>query len=186
MSDMTKSTKGDGAMSKQITQFLNWPSLRELLVHYLSPSLRIMLLMILVCGIAYPIVLVFIGKYALPYQSNGSLITLDGKTIGSKLIAQQFNSTKFFHSRPSADSASTVDPDITPENAFAQASNVSKATGILYNVLETLINLNVERNKITNALFFAPEYVNVLEVNLELIKQYPEHYQEFLGNLQRR
>ncbi|HEY7573402.1 MAG TPA: potassium-transporting ATPase subunit C, partial [Nitrososphaeraceae archaeon] len=121
-----------------------------------------------------------------PYQSNGSLITLDGKTIGSKLIAQQFNSTKFFHSRPSADSASTVDPHITPENAFAQASNVSKATGIPYNVLQTLINLNVERNKITNGLFFAPEYVNVLEVNLELIKQYPEHYQEFLGNLQRR
>ena len=181
---MTKSTKEDGAVSKNIlAQFLSWSSLRELLVDYLPPSIKVMLLMIL---IAYPIVLVFIGKYALPYQSNGSLITLDGKIIGSKLIAQQFNSTKFFHSRPSADSASTVDPHITPENAFAQVSNVSKATGIPHNVLETLINLNIERNKITNALFFAPDYVNVLEVNLELVKQYPEHYEEFLNNLQRR
>jgi len=145
-----------------------------------------MLLMILVVGIAYPIFLVFIGKYTLPYQSNGSLITLDGKIIGSKLIAQEFKSTKFFHSRPSADSASTVDPHITPENAFDQVSNVSKATGIPHNVLETIINLNIERNKITNGLFFAPQYVNVLEVNLELVKQYPEHYQEFLSNLQRR
>jgi len=186
MSNMTKGTKEDGAVSNLLTQFLNWSSLRDLFSYYLSPSLRIMLLMILILGIAYPVVLVFIGKYALPYQSNGSLITLDGKIIGSKLIAQQFISTKFFHSRPSADSASTVDPHITPENAFAQAYNVSKATGIRYNVLQTLINLNIERNKITNGLFFAPEYVNVLEVNLELVKQYPEHYQEFLGNLQRR
>jgi K+-transporting ATPase ATPase C chain len=187
MSDMSKSTKENVGVNKNIlARFLGWSSLKGLLVDYLSPSIRVMLLMLLIGGIAYPIVLVFIGKYALPYQSNGSLLTLDGKIIGSKLIAQQFNSTKFFHSRPSADSASTVDPHITPENAFAQASNVSKATGIPYNVLQTLINLNVERNKITNGLFFAPEYVNVLEVNLDLVKQYPEHYQEFLSNLQRR
>ncbi|HEY7570112.1 MAG TPA: potassium-transporting ATPase subunit C [Nitrososphaeraceae archaeon] len=161
-------------------------SLREIVTHYLSSSLRIMLLMIVVTGIAYPIILVLIGEYTLPYQSTGSILTLNGKIIGSKLIAQEFKSAKFFHSRPPSDSASTVDPHITPENAFDQVSNVSKATGIPHNVLETLINLNIERNKITNGLFFAPQYVNVLEVNLDLVKQYPEHYQEFLSNLQRR
>ena len=31
-----------------------------------------------------------------------------------------------------------------------------------------------------NLLAFAPNYVNVLEVNLELLKQYPELYSEFL------
>ena len=31
-------------------------------------------------------------------------------------------------------------------------------------------------NKITNAIFFAPNYVNVLEVNIELVNQYPEVY----------
>ena len=156
-------------------------SLRELFADYLSSSLRIMLLMILVTGIAYPIILVLIGVYTMPYQSTGSLLTLNGKIIGSKLIAQEFKSAKFFHTRPPTDSASTVDPHITPENAFTQVSNVSKATGIPHNVLETLINLNIERNKITNGLFFAPQYVNVLEVNLDLVKQYPEHYQEFLN-----
>ena len=161
-------------------------SLRELFANYLSSSLRIMLLMILVTGIAYPIILVLIGVYTMPYQSTGSLLTLNGKIIGSKLIAQEFKSAKFFHTRPPTDSASTVDPHITPENAFTQVSNVSKATGIPHNALETLINLNIERNKITNGLFFAPQYVNVLEVNLDLVKQYPEHYQEFLNNLNRR
>ncbi len=177
MSGTTKSTK-DGIITGS--------SLRELFADYLSSSLRIMLLMILVTGIAYPIILVLIGVYTMPYQSTGSLLTLNGKIIGSKLIAQEFKSAKFFHTRPPTDSASTVDPHITPENAFTQVSNVSKATGIPHNVLETLINLNIERNKITNGLFFAPQYVNVLEVNLDLVEQYPEHYQEFLNNLNRR
>jgi potassium-transporting ATPase KdpC subunit len=39
-----------------------------------------------------------------------------------------------------------------------------------------LLNLNIEQNKVTNALFFAPDYVNVLQVNLELVNQYPEVY----------
>ena len=139
--------------------------------------------MILVVGIGYPILLVLIGEVTLPFQSNGSLLTLDGKIVGSKLIAQEFKSPKFFHSRPSSDSASTVDPHITPDNAIAQVSNVSKATGIPQNTIRTLIELNIERNKVSNALVFAPQYVNVLEVNLDLVRQYPEHYTEFLKNI---
>ena len=71
--------------------------------------------MIIATGIAYPLLLVMIGEVALPFQSNGSLITLDGKVVGSKLIAQEFKSDKFFHSRPAANSTSGVDPHITPE-----------------------------------------------------------------------
>lgn len=159
--------------------------LRELFDQNIKPCLKVVGLMILVVGIAYPVILVVIGEFALPYQSSGSLLTLHGKVVGSKLIAQEFKSPKFFHSRPASDSASTVDPHITHENAFAQVSNVSKATGIPHNVLETLIDLNVERNKVSNALVFAPQYVNVLEVNLDLIRQYPEHYHEFLINMAR-
>ena len=163
----------------------NMRPLRELFDQNIKPCLKVVGLMILVVGIAYPVILVVIGQFALPYQSSGSLLTFHGKIVGSKLIAQKFKSPKFFHSRPASDSASTVDPHITPENAFAQVSNISKATGIPHNVLETLIDLNIERNKITNALVFAPQYVNVLEVNLDLIRQYPEHYHEFLINMDR-
>jgi K+-transporting ATPase ATPase C chain len=148
----------------------------------LSPAIKVVLLMLVVTGIVYPLVLVVIGQSALPYQSKGSLITINGKVIGSKLIAQDFKSPKFFHPRPSTDSASTVDPDITPENAFLQISNVSQATGINQNALRTLIELNVERNTVSNMVAFAPDYVNVLEVNLELLNQYPDVYIAFLTN----
>ena len=150
----------------------------------LSPAIRVVILMLVVTGIVYPLILVAIGQSTLPYQSNGSLITINGKVIGSKLIAQEFKSPMFFHARPSSDSASTVDPDITPKNAFLQVSNVNRATGINPNALNTLIELNIERNRVSNMVAFAPNYVNVLEVNLELVIQYPDVYSAFLNSAQ--
>ncbi len=137
---------------------------------------RIVIIMAIILGVVYPIFLVSIGQIMLPFKSNGSQLEWNGKIIGSKLIAQNFTSSKFFHPRASSDSASGVDPHITPENAYSQIKNISKATEIKDNTLRTLVNLNIERNKITNGLFFAPEYVNVLEVNLDLVNQYPEIY----------
>jgi K+-transporting ATPase ATPase C chain len=145
--------------------------------------------MLIVTGIAYPLVLVAIGQGLLPLQSNGSLISIvenDGgegqrRNVGSILIAQEFKSPKFFHPRDGSDTASGVDPHITPENAFAQILNVSEAIGIPINALRTILELNIERNRVENLLAFAPNYVNVLEVNLELVRQYPELYSEFLA-----
>jgi potassium-transporting ATPase KdpC subunit len=41
-----------------------------------------------------------------------------------------------------------------------------------------VVELNIERNKVSNLLAFAPDHVNVLELNM--VKQYPEAYGEFL------
>jgi K+-transporting ATPase ATPase C chain len=111
------------------------------------------------------------------------LLTFDGKVIGSKLIAQEFKSDKFFHARPAANSTSGVDPHITPEEAFLQIRNISKSTGLPENTLRTAIQLNIERNKVSNAVVFAPQYINVLEVNLDLMTGYPEVYREFIKNV---
>ena len=93
--------------------------IKGLIRENLHPSLRVVILMILVTGIAYPLSLVLVGNISLPFQSTGSLLTLDGKIVGSKLIAQDFKSDKFFYSRPAANSTSTVDPHITPEDAYS-------------------------------------------------------------------
>ena len=154
----------------------NKTAIRSFLSDYLPASIRIVVLMMLVTGIGYPILLAFIGEIALPYQSKGSQINWNDQIIGSELIAQEFTSPQFFHSRPATDSASTVDPHMTPESAYQQAKNVSKATGIPENALKTIIDLNIERNKVSNLIVFAPKYVSVLEVNLELVNQYPEIY----------
>jgi K+-transporting ATPase ATPase C chain len=145
-----------------------------------TPAIRVVIVMLAVTAVAYPLSLEVIGQSIFPYQSNGSIVNLDGKPVGSLLIAQEFTSPKFFHARPASDSASGVDPHITPEDAYSQIEGVSEATGIPQNHLRTLINLDIERARSENLNAFAPDYVNVLRLNLELVEQYPEVYDEFL------
>lgn len=163
----------------QYTKRLISQELMYIISQNIRPSLKVVVLMILLTGIAYPLLLVMIGEVTLPFQSNGSLFTLDGKVIGSKLIAQEFTSDKFFHQRPAASSTSGVDPHITPEEAFSQVPRISRATGLEVNTLKTIIQLDIERNKVSNILVFAPIYMNVLQVNLDLITAYPKIYYEY-------
>lgn len=65
-------------------------------------SLKIFLFLTILTGIIYPILVTGIAQVAFPVKANGSLIIIDNKTIGSELIGQQFDSSVYFTSRPSA------------------------------------------------------------------------------------
>lgn len=64
--------------------------------------LRLIFVMTLICGVIYPLTVTLVGQGLFPNESNGSFISVNGKKIGSKLLAQKFESEVFFHSRPSA------------------------------------------------------------------------------------
>jgi potassium-transporting ATPase KdpC subunit len=67
----------------------------------IKTSLKIFLFFTLLTGLVYPLLITGIAQIAFPAKANGSLIIKDNVTIGSKLIGQQFDSDKYFTSRPS-------------------------------------------------------------------------------------
>jgi K+-transporting ATPase ATPase C chain len=68
----------------------------------LPTALIAVVLMTLAFGLAYPLAITGIAQVAFPGQANGSKVSFDGRTVGSKLIGQEFKGRAFFHSRPSA------------------------------------------------------------------------------------
>ncbi|MBV9467748.1 MAG: potassium-transporting ATPase subunit KdpC [Abitibacteriaceae bacterium] len=66
------------------------------------PALTLFLALTVLTGIVYPLLVTGVAQVALPYQANGSLIAHDGKTIGSELIGQNFDSPRYFWGRLSA------------------------------------------------------------------------------------
>jgi len=54
-----------------------------------------------VVGGMYPLLMYGVGTVFFPHQSQGSLLTRNGKVVGSSLIGQDFSTDAYFHSRPS-------------------------------------------------------------------------------------
>jgi potassium-transporting ATPase KdpC subunit len=68
------------------------------------PALRMLVVLSVLTGVAYPYLVTGIAQSAFPRAANGSLIPDSGKTLGSNLIGQPFDDPKYFWGRPSATS----------------------------------------------------------------------------------
>jgi K+-transporting ATPase ATPase C chain len=66
------------------------------------PAIVLLLLMAAITGLAFPALITGIAQITMPVRANGSLVTENGKIIGSELIAQGFAAPGYFHPRPSA------------------------------------------------------------------------------------
>jgi potassium-transporting ATPase KdpC subunit len=105
-----------------------------LLFRELRPALSLVVLFTLFLGFLLPEAFTGVMQAALPFQANGSLLTENGKIIGSAIIGQDFTDAKYFQPRPSALSGTDAKGNSisTPYNASESgASNLAPTSAAL-------------------------------------------------------
>ena len=76
--------------------------MRNFLKTQLWPAVAILLVLTVITGFIYPLAVTAVAQVVFPSQANGSMIVVDGATVGSSLIGQSFDDPKYFSGRPSA------------------------------------------------------------------------------------
>lgn len=83
-------------------------------------SLRLFVLTVVVCGIAYPALILSFATLLVPEKAAGSLVRDEhGQIVGSRLVAQKFTQAKYFWPRPSAvdyNASATGGSNLSPLN----------------------------------------------------------------------
>lgn len=84
------------------------------------------IVLLLICGLAYPLLLTGISQIIFPKQANGSLVTIDGQAIGSELVGQDFSDARFMKGRPSAVNYNTYTQEDKESGNYTGVASGSK------------------------------------------------------------
>lgn len=68
----------------------------------IRPVLVLLVLFTILLGVIYPAAITGIAQVAWPHEANGSLVTGEGRLVGSELVGQPFSAPRYFWPRPSA------------------------------------------------------------------------------------
>jgi len=98
---------------------------------HLRPAVVLVSLFAVLLGLAMPLAMTGIGQVVFPAQANGSLVRVDGRVVGSELIAQPFTEPRYFQPRPSAvdyDGAASGASNLAPTSALLLAAVRERVT----------------------------------------------------------
>jgi potassium-transporting ATPase KdpC subunit len=91
------------------------------MIKHLGTALRMTILSIILLGLVYPLIMTALAQALFPRQANGSLITVNGKIVGSAIIGQLWTKPQYFHGRPSA-AGKGYDPTATGGTNYGPSS----------------------------------------------------------------
>jgi potassium-transporting ATPase KdpC subunit len=93
-------------------------------------AFRALLVFTVICGFIYPFVVLGVSQVAFHKQANGSMVSYNGKVVGSSLLCQEFADAKgnplpqYFQPRPSAAVVSGDKNDYGCDPLYSSASNL--------------------------------------------------------------
>jgi len=105
-------------------------------------ALRGLLVFTVICGIAYPVVMWGVAQVAFHDHANGSLVSYQGRVVGSSLLCQEFVDAKgnplpqYFQPRPSSAVNSAVKTDYGCDPGFSAASNLGPTNPVLIKAIK--------------------------------------------------
>ena len=91
---------------------------------------RALLVFTVICGLIYPAVMVGVGQLAFHNQANGSMVSYNGRVVGSGLLCQEFVDAKgnplpqYFQPRPSDAVNPSDKTDYGCDPGYSAASNL--------------------------------------------------------------
>ena len=107
-------------------------------------AFRMLLAFTVLTGIIYPVVMRGVAQAAFKNQADGSLVTSNGKVVGSSLLCQEFVDAKGnplpqdFQPRPSNASSTTVKNDYGCDPGFSGAANLGPNNSTLLTTVKQL------------------------------------------------
>ena len=105
-------------------------------VRQLIAALRGLLLFTVICGIIYPLAILGIAQLAFHKQANGSLVSYNGRVVGSSLLCQEFTDAKgnplaqYFQPRPSDAVLTGAKDDYGCDPRYSSASNLGPSNPV--------------------------------------------------------
>ncbi len=83
----------------------------------LLPGLRMLLILTVILGVLYPLAVTGIAQLSMTHPANGSLVSANGKVVGSALLGQSFEGDEWFQPRPgSYDPTASGPSNLGPTN----------------------------------------------------------------------
>jgi len=106
------------------------------MLHDLKSSVIAGIVLTAIFGLGIPALFTGFAQVAFKHEANGSLITVNGRIVGSSLAAQSFTKPQYFHERPSAttpayNAAGTTFANLGPTNPALAKAVKQQADAIL-------------------------------------------------------
>lgn len=83
----------------------------------IKKSILLSIVLVVLCGLVYPLAMTGISQVLFNKKANGSIVTFNGKEVGSELIGQSFTDSRFFRGRVSSSNYNTyTEADTKPDS----------------------------------------------------------------------